>query len=240
MHYGREERLTGCFFGRGRQEALRELGRKVGTPLAALLCGLPLAGCASGPSWKEEVVMFDGSRAVVERTVVLGNVMDQELSDVGHGPPVKGNTLRVPMSAGAWSAKWEAMGLNPQAVGIVGGTWFLSATPMLCGDYDKWGRPVPPYVFFKYADNSWQRITVDQFPSEIRSRNLTYAGSYDQRQAAATGFISANQARLLNPGLPDSVRTIYRSGTNGVELCWEDFRLRDAAREMHERAGRKP
>jgi hypothetical protein len=203
--------------------------------LAAVVFGLPQAGCASGPAWKEEVVMFDGSKAVVARTVILGNVLDQEVSDVRHGPPVKGNTLRVPMAAGAASATWEAMGLNPQAVGRVGGIWYLSASPMLCSDYDKWGRPVPPYVFFKYAGDSWQRITVEQFPPEITRRNLTYAGSYDHRQAVSTGFISIDQARLLNPGLPDYIRTIYRSGTKGVEACWEDLKFQDAARERQER-----
>jgi hypothetical protein len=191
--------------------------------LAAALFGLPLAGCASGPAWKEEVVMFDGSKVVVERTAILGNALDQELSDVRHGAPVKGNTLRVPMQAGVSSATWEAMGLYPQALGRVRGSWYLSATPMSCGDYDKWGRPVPPYVFFQYSGESWQRITVEQFPSEITRRNLTYAGSYDHRQAAGTGFISAGQARLLNPSLPDSINSIRLGGS--IER-WEDCRRR--------------
>jgi hypothetical protein len=191
---------------------------------------LPVTGCASGPTWKEEVVMFDGSKAVVERQVILGNVLDQEFSDIRHGPPVKGNTLRSPLADGTWTAEWEALGLNPQAIGRVGGAWYLSATPMLCGDYDKWGRPVPPYVFFKYAGTAWQRIEVDEFPREIAARNLTYPGSYDHRTAVATGFISAEKAKLLDPVLPDYLNNIYRSGTKGVEVCWEDFRLQERAR----------
>jgi hypothetical protein len=101
---------------------------------------------------------------------------------------------------------------------------------MLCGDYDKWGRPVPPYVFFKYSGEAWQRITVEQFPPEITSRNLTYAGSYDQRQAAGTGFISADQARLLNPGLPDYIRNIFRTGTKGFDECRKYLDVRDVTR----------
>ena len=118
--------------------------------VVALALGLPVTGCASGPTWKEEVVMFDGSKAVVERQQVLGNPLDRELSDITLGAPVKGNILRVPLSAGKWTSRWEAMGLNPQAVGLIAGIWYISATPKLCDDYDKWGRPIPPYVFFKY------------------------------------------------------------------------------------------
>ncbi len=209
--------------GQTRYWAFRALARKFGTVLAAVLFGLPQAGCASGPAWNEEVVMFDGSRAVVARTVILGNVLDQELSDVRHGPPVKGNTIRVPISAGALSSIWEGVGLSPQAVGRVGGKWFLSATLRSCADYDKWGRPIPPYVFFMYSDELWQRIGVEDFPPEIARRNLTYPGSYDHRQAAATGFISHEQARLLNPRLSDDINRILRNGT--VEE-WEDCRRR--------------
>ena len=195
-----------------------------------LVLSLPVTGCASGPTWKEEVVLYDGSKAVVERQVILGNLLDQEFSDVRHGPPVKGNILRSPLADGTWSAKWEALGLYPQAIGRVGGAWYLSATPMLCGDYDKWGRPVPPYVFFRYSGTTWQRIEMDEFPREIAARNLTYPGSYDHQSAAGTGFISAGKGRLLNPLLPDYVNNIYRSGTKGVEVCWEDFKLQERAR----------
>ena len=189
----------------------------------ALVLSLPVTGCASGPTWKEEVVMFDGSKAVVERQQVLGNPLDRELSDITLGAPVKGNILKVPLSAGKWTSRWEAMGLNPQAVGLIAGIWYISATPKLCDDYDKWGRPIPPYVFFKYAGNAWQRITVEDFPAEITRRNLTYPGSGSHRSAAATGFISADQAKLLNPGLPDYVNNIYRSG---MIFEWDDCKRR--------------
>ncbi len=191
--------------------------------LAVLALAVPLSGVAAGPAWKEEVVMFDGAKVVVEREVIHGHLLDQEFSDIRHGPPVKGNRLRVPLAEGGWSVSWEAMGLNPQAIGRVGGTWYLAATPMLCGDYDNWGRPVPPYVFFRYVGKEWQRIGLEEFPAEIGRRNLTYAGSYDHQQAAATGFISADKAKLLNTRLPDYINNIYRSGT---VYEWDDCRRR--------------
>ena len=199
-------------------------------PTAALLLALPLAGCATGPRWQEEVVLFDGAKVVVERQQILGSRLDRELSDVTLPPPVRGNLLRAPLPTGKWTLEWEVLGLDPQAIGRVAGVWYLSATPMRCDGYDNWGRPVPPYVFFKYAGDAWQRISVREFPAEIAKRNLTYWGSGDHRSAVAGGFISIDRARKLNPRLPDYVDNIYRSGTRGVEVCWEDFKLQDRAR----------
>jgi hypothetical protein len=202
---------------------------------------VPLAGCASSPSWKEEVITFSGERMVVERQVIEGTLFDQQPSNMRFGPPVKGHVLRAPLPGGSWTTKWEALGLDPQAIGRVGDSLYLSATPMLCGDYDKWGRPVPPYVFFRYVGTAWQRITLEEFPDVISKRNLTYYVRSDIHRAAVTsGHISAEQGRLLNPGLSEGINNINRTGIKGAEACWEDFRLRDAAREMHERAGRKP
>jgi hypothetical protein len=207
--------------------------------VVALALGLPVTGCASGPTWKEEVVMFDGSKAVVERQQVLGNPLDRELLDITLGAPVKGNILRVPLSAGKWTSRWEAMGLNPQAVGLIAGIWYISATPKLCDDYDKWGRPIPPYVFFKYAGTAWQRITVEDFPAEVSRRNLTYPGSGNHRSAVASGYISAEQAKLLNPGLPDYVNNIYRSGLAGFDRCKRRLEALDANRQSTPATGER-
>lgn len=202
-----------------------------GLPFMVAFILLPLAGCASGPRWQEEVVTFDGSKVVVERHVILDNLLNQEFSDIRHGAPPKGNMLRAPLSTSTWTSNWEALGLNPQAIGRVGGTWHLSATPMRCEGYDKWGRPVPPYVFFRYSGDTWQRITVGEFPAEIVKRNLTYFGPYDQRSAASSGFISAEKGPHLNPGLPDYVNDIYRSGVRGFEGCKRRLEALDANRE---------
>lgn len=191
---------------------------------AALLLalGMPFAAGA-GPTWKEEVEMFDGSRVVVERQVILDHPLNQEFSDVSQGPLAKGNVLRAPLPSGGLTSAWEVIGLNPQAIGRVGGAWYLSATPIRCDGYDKWGRPVPPYVFFKYVGDAWQRIGVEQFPVEITKRNLTYAGSGSHRSSIAGGYISVERAKLLNPGLPDYINNIYRSGTISE---WDDCRRR--------------
>lgn len=232
MHYGREVRLIGWFFGRGRHIASRELVRKVKTALVALLCGLSLAGCASGRAWKEEVVMFDGRKVVVERQQTLGNPLDRELSEVSLSrPPVTGNFLRVPLNNGGWSPIWEGPGLNPLALGKVGPDYFLAAWPVRCHNYDKWGRPVPPYVFFRFDGHAWQRVNVDAFPKEIDRLNMSLPGTDAHRAAVASGYVSAEGVPMLNFGAPDYIRTIKRAGTAGVEDCLHYFELQQRARK---------
>lgn len=200
--------------------------------LAVLVLALPLAGCAAGPTWKEEVVMFDGSKVVVERQQTLGNPLDRELSEVSLSrPPVTGNLLRVPLAGGGWSPQWDGSGLNPLALGRVGGDYYLAAMPKLCDNYDKWGRPVPPYVFFRFDGKAWQRIDVEAFPKEITKLNLSIAGTDDHRAAVASGYVAAERLPMLNYRLPDYVNNIYRSGTKGVEDCLHYFQLQERARK---------
>ncbi|MCX7893692.1 MAG: hypothetical protein N2544_15165 [Burkholderiales bacterium] len=59
--------------------------------------------------------------------------------------------------------------------------------PKLCDDYDRWGRPVPPYVFFRFDGLAWRRIEVEAFPKEIARLNLSIAGTDDHRAAVAAG-----------------------------------------------------
>lgn len=66
--------------------------------LLILLCCVPLAGCGSAPSWKEEVITFSGERMAVERQVIEGTLFDQQPSNMRFGPPVKGMAAIL----GAW------------------------------------------------------------------------------------------------------------------------------------------
>lgn len=196
--------------------------------MAALAAVTSSAGCAgTGPTWKEEVLMYDGTRVVVERQQILGNLLDQELSQAGHGRPVKGNVLRVPLRGNQWTAKWEAVGLNPLALGRQDGTFYLAAKPRLCGDYDNWGRPVPPYLFFRYDRTEWKRISMSEFPLEISKTNLSQGGGGASEEAIARGHINAEEVFLINGPLADYAKNIYRSGVRGVESCLEDFKFFD-------------
>jgi len=49
------------------------------------------------------------------------------------------------------------------------------AYPMGCQSYNKWGRPNPPYVVFKYQDKDWKRIPLQELPAEFNTPNLIFS-----------------------------------------------------------------
>lgn len=132
-----------------------------------LALALALTGCAGGSRyWKEEVVLPDGRTLIVERAHRLGSPFDGELSDLNKPPLAIGFTIDIPLPQGG-KARWIGdRSLLPLAVGLKDGTAYLVASPRTCPDYDRWGRPVPPYVFFKYEHGAWQRIPVSEFPDK--------------------------------------------------------------------------
>jgi hypothetical protein len=189
---------------------------------ALALCTVCTSGCAFGPSWNEQVTLLDGSKVIVKRQTIVGSRFDRVVQDIRLPPPTRGNILYVPLLNEGWTSKWETMGLHPLAIDLVDGSWFLAAIPMLCEDYGKWGRPTPPYVFFKYFNETWERIPVDQFPSVIVRRNLTI-GSHEQRYVGRSGYVSADHGRGLNPVFPKHINNIIRSG---AVYEWDDCRAR--------------
>lgn len=48
------------------------------------------------------------------------------------------------------------------------GTPYIVAEPNLCRAYNKWGRPNPPYIFFRFDGKDWKRIPLSELPIEFR------------------------------------------------------------------------
>lgn len=188
------------------------------TRMMALLALVTLlgTGCAGiGRSWQEEVMLQDGTRIVVDRGLKLGSRYDQEMGAWNAGPPVRGYTLDIPLPGGKGRARWEHdQSLIPLAVGIKNGIAYLATAPSTCPDFDRYGRPIPAYVFFKF-DGGWKRISVDEFPEEIKSVNLlSVSGSPRTERLIADGFISADSAHSYNAlYLRAELRTITRNKT---------------------------
>jgi len=191
------------------------------TPLVLFLTAILIAGCATSQHWREEAKLADGGTALVNRYLVYGNVLDQEFSESSQGRPVKGSGLRVELPSGGWSSWWEELGLNPLAVGRREGTIYLATKPRLCGDYDKWGRPVPPYVFFRYENHEWKRILLEEFPEDVWDRNIAAVGRDNLPYVLTKDVVRPSELGRLNNGLPDYARHIYRSGVKGFEDCKE-------------------
>ncbi len=131
-----------------------------------------------GDSWKEEVLLHDGQKIIVERSVEHGG-----RHEIGQKPPYKEQTLIFTHPGTRQKIIWEdkfseevgSANFLPMLLDISNGTPYLVAYPMGCLSYNKWGRPNPPYVVFKYDGKEWQRVPLQVLPAEIKTPNLIFS-----------------------------------------------------------------
>ncbi|WP_319585593.1 hypothetical protein [uncultured Desulfobulbus sp.] len=177
--------------------------------LPALLSGcMSLAGSnplGLGTSWQEEVLLHDGRTMVVDRSLSYGG-----RHEIGQPAPIKKQTVsfKLPDSSKTviWTSEYsEDIGranFNLLAVHVLNDIPFIVATPNLCLSYNKWGRPNPPYVFFKFNGTGWQQISLKEFPTEFKTINIAiYLGGPDVAEMAGMGLVPAEKIQKANQEL---------------------------------------
>ncbi len=124
-----------------------------------------------GTSWKEEVLLHDGTKIIVERTVERGG-----RHEIGQRPPYKEQSLSFTLPSSNERVIWTAAyskevgysDLRPLLLDIVRGVPYLVTDPVGCLAYNKWMRPNPPYIFWRYEKAAWQKIELTDVPMELR------------------------------------------------------------------------
>lgn len=104
------------------------------------------------------------------------------------------------------------------ALHILNGIPYIVAEPNLCLAYNKWGRPNPPYVLFKYDGTTWQRISMSELPAEFKTINVSLDIRGRQvEELVKIGTVSAEQIRQRNAhtGIPQ-FKTILREPYAGA------------------------
>ena len=137
-----------------------------------------------GTGWKEEVLLHDGSKIIVERSQSYGG-----RHEMGQPSPIKEHTISFTLPNSNKAIKWtseysEDVGranFNLLALHVLNGTPYIVAEPNLCLSYNKWGRPNPPYVIFKHDGKEWQRISLAEFPAEFKTINVAIGMPWDIR-----------------------------------------------------------
>jgi hypothetical protein len=168
-----------------------------------------------GDTWKEEVLLHDGSKLVITRAQSYGGQ-----HEIGQPPPIKEHTVTftLPQTTKTitWTSKYgEDLGrtdFHLLAVHVLNGTPYLVAEPNLCLSYNKWGRPNPPYVFFKHNGVVWQRIPLESVPDDFSTLNVAISlDTGHVREMIRLGLVSAEEIRQRNSRLsPPEYRTILR------------------------------
>jgi len=155
-----------------------------------------------GNSWKEEVLLHDGQKIIVQRSQSYGG-----RSEPGQAGPIKEHTVSFTVPGSnkpiTWTSEYgEDLGrtnFNLLALHVLNGTPYIVASPNLCLSYNKWGRPNPPYVFFKHDGSRWQRISLEQLPAEFRTINVVLSiQKFQADQLSSTGLTSVGGVKELN------------------------------------------
>ncbi len=180
--------------------------KRIAKIVMILMLGASMSACAGifgfgGASWKEEVLLHDGQKIIVKRTQSRGGSRE-----IGQPPPVKEHTISFTLPNSSKTITWtseygEDVGranFDLLAVHVLNGTPYIVASPNLCLSYNKWGRPNPPYVFFKYDGKAWQRISLEEFPAEFKTVNVAADTLDDESRLTDLGFVSAEKIKELN------------------------------------------
>ncbi len=166
------------------------------------------------PSWKEEVLLHDGSKIVVERSQSYGG-----RHEIGQSSPVKEQTITftVPNTSTTIEFKSEygedigRSNFKLLALHILNSTPYIVTAPNLCLSYNKWGRPNPPYVFFQYNSKEWKRIALEELPTEFKDINLVVNSKGKEKILTAQSIVKAELVKKLNGELEQpEYKTILR------------------------------
>jgi hypothetical protein len=174
-----------------------------------------------GDSWKEEVLLHDGQRIIVQRTQSYGG-----RSEPGQSGPIKEHTIRFTLPGTSQTITWTSeygedlgrINFNLLAVHVLDGIPYVVAEPNLCLSYNKWGRPNPPYVFFKYEANTWQRIPLEQLPAEFKTINVAHNTiGRDAQDLVQMGLVPVEKVKAMNVSSNPLYRSILREPMKGME-----------------------
>lgn len=177
-----------------------------------LLTGVSMSACSE--SWKEEVLLHDGSKLIVERLQTRGGG-----HEIGQSSPIKEYSIffALPNSNNTieWKGEYSELARradpNPLALHVLNGIPYLVTEPVGCVAYNKWGRPNPPYVIFKYDGKAWQRITIQDLPIEFKDMNLVIETKGNADKLKAASLVTAEAVQKFNSSLRQSeYRAILR------------------------------
>ncbi len=130
--------------------------------MVAIVCvmsvwGISMSACAMVFMWKEEVLLHDGRKIIVERSDTYDSSLPHE---IGQGAPLAEHKTMFTIPGANRTVIWKSDhrplsdtdGFYLLALDFLDGVPYLATRAGKCSTYEKWNRPNPPYVLFKYVD----------------------------------------------------------------------------------------
>lgn len=198
--------------------------------ISLMALGSVMSACADGMSWKEEALQHDGSRIVIERSVVR-----KGRHEPFQRPTIGEQSLSFELPATHQRVHWKdaysedlgSANFLPMMLEIDKDTAYLVVLPMGCVSYNKWGRPNPPYVIFRFQSGQWRRITLQELPTRFKAPNLIISSPDDRVKKEGRSLISAGAVSRINntpvaagteqPHLKRIIREPLKPGSLGVD-----------------------
>ena len=201
-----------------RAKTLFKAGQRILSAISIAIFGISMSACSKTVTWKEEVLLHDGTRMMVSRSQTHSGA-----GEIGQGQPITAVSITFTPKNADRPITWKLeesviqtgqVDLNLLSLDIVQGTPYIATSPIGCLVYGRLGKPNPPYLFFKYVGQQWQQIPLQEFPAEITKPNVRIS-IYDieeiKRIERQWGFVTAASTQLDNRGLQEeSFKTILR------------------------------
>lgn len=189
-----------------------------------------------GTSWKEEVLLHDGSKIIVKRSQSYGG-----RHEIGQSGTIKEHSITFTLPGSSKSMTWtsefgEDVGrtyFHLLALHVLNGTPYIVAEPLGYLSCNKWGRPNPRYVFFRHDRKAWQRVPLTEFPADLKTINVIINTGREEeieKLASKLGYVSAEDVMKINDSLMDNryYRSILREPMPNFERdCPEMIRTGD-------------
>lgn len=189
--------------------------------VSALMLGITVnVNAADTVTWKEEVALHDDNKIIVTRS---HRYDPKGFREIGQPPPLAEATMTFMVPGTKQDVTWRSDygrgyedNLSLLLLDFVKGVPYIATHPSRCHAYNKWGRPNPPYVFFKY-DGEWRRIPLEEFPTEFREANILLApisNEHIRKQVQETttrvGYVPIEKLKKLNRDSEKVYRIIAR------------------------------
>ncbi len=128
-------------------------------------------------TWKEEVLLHDGQIIVAERFYNLGgrptlDSRERAARDETVTFSLPGSKQKITWKTDFRDTEPEPNSLNLLLFDVVRGVPYIATYPAGCIAYNKWKRPNPTYILFKYESAEWKQIPLTEFPVELNKTNV--------------------------------------------------------------------
>jgi hypothetical protein len=187
-----------------------------------VILGVSMSACAGlfghSKGWKEEVQLYDGRVLVVERHFNLDGYPTLDSRERALLDETITFTLPESNKRISWNTEFRNDLPEPNSLGVllldvVNGVPYLASSPAGCIAYNKWGRPNPPYILFKYVNEAWQQIPLKEFPPELVEANLMGIPASSLLKPYYT--VEASRAQRNDGNVNAYAKTILREPVNG-------------------------